>query len=84
MSQLTIRQLPPEVEAAIKKGSHERGISLNKAVILLLERSIGLHRSRSSKNFDLDRFCGLWTSEQADEFDQAVAEFEELDKELWK
>ena len=35
-------------------------------------------------NHDFDKFAGTWTAEEADDFDRRVAQFEEIDWEMWK
>ena len=84
--QLTIRGLPPEVEDDIRREARKGRISLNKAVIQLLERALG--RSRSDEpvdlHHDLDRFSGAWSPEEASELDKRFGQTRTVDEELWK
>lgn len=83
--QLTIRGLPPEVEEGVRKEARQRRTSLNKAVIQLLERALGKSGppEQVSMSHDLDRFCGLWTDEEAMELEKRFRDNREIDEELW-
>ena len=84
--QLTLRGLPPEIEEAIREEARTREISMNKAVIRFLEKAVG--RSGLSKGSqihnDLDRFCGIWSSEEAEDTDKLLSDIRTVDEELWK
>jgi plasmid stability protein len=71
MKAITLRNIPPAVEKAIRARARQKKISLNQAVIELLQEPVG----------DLDRFIGSWTSEEAREFDEALAEIRRIDPE---
>ena len=83
--QLTIRGLPPEVEEAVRNEAKKERISLNKAVIRLLERALGKPGPHQpvSINHDLDRFCGVWTEEEASELEDRFRTIRNIDEELW-
>ena len=49
MKQFTVRDVPPEIESRIIKEAEEKGISLNRAIISLLEKAVGTSRSTSKK-----------------------------------
>ena len=84
--QLTIRSMPNEVEETVRKTAREERISLNKAVIRLLEKAIGLQGPKSGREIqdDLDRFCGAWKPEEAADMEKILEEIRSIDKELWK
>jgi hypothetical protein len=81
---ITLRNLPGEVARVIKRRAADRRISLNRAVIELLEEALGLRKSRVRLHGDLDVFAGTWTKEEADQFDRALADQRAVDPELWK
>ena len=85
MKVITLRNIPPEVARRIEERSARSGLSLNKAVISLLEEGLGVSGfgAPSVRHDDLDDFCGIWTDEQASEFDRALADQRRLDPELW-
>ena len=85
--QLTIRygeNLAREIEDLAQK----EGLSRNQAVLRLLRKALGIgeggDESRNAIGSSLDWFVGSWTEEQAREFDEAVADFETIDEDLWK
>jgi len=81
MKTLTVRDVPPEVAEALEREKRRRGESLNRTVIELLSQSLGVGTTRSN---GLGRLAGTWTEEEFQEFERAVAPFEEIDDELWR
>jgi len=81
MKTLTVRNLPPEVAEALEREKRRRGESLNQTVIELLTQGLGVGMTRSN---GLRRLAGSWSEKELQEFEQAVAPFEEIDDELWQ
>ena len=83
--QLTIRGMSKQVEQAIRKLSRKEGISLNRAVLRLLERALGRPSPAGDAQIqdDLDRFCGLWSEEEAEEIEGRLSQVRSVDRELW-
>ena len=77
MRHLTIRQIPPEVAAALEEKRARSGASLNQTVIDLLRRALGL-RAHEERN-GLARLAGTWTQDEFEQFEAAVASTEEVD-----
>jgi len=87
MKQITIRSIPEEVRKTVQREVAQKGLSLNKALISLLERAVsGKTREKKKKTtyHDLDHFGGLWSREEAAEFDKNVKSQRKVDAELWK
>ncbi len=85
MKPLTLRNVPPDVERAIRRRARERGLSLNKAIITLLEGDEGTHARRKGVVYhDLDYLAGTWSAKDAAEFDAALEEQRRIDEELWE
>lgn len=87
MKQLTIRGIPDAVEREIRKMARQKGISLNKAALAVLEKAGGAKRRGTGKAHlyhDLDHLCGVWDKRQADEMERHVALHREIDEALWK
>jgi hypothetical protein len=78
---LTIRNLPPALGEALEREKRRRGQSLNQIVIDLLGQGLGAQGVRSN---GLGRLGGSWSEEEFREFEQATAQFEELDQGLWR
>jgi hypothetical protein len=81
---ITVRNLPPAVAKAVREKAKKEKLSLNKAILRLLEEAAGAAPKRRAVHHDLDRFFGTWTREQADAFDQALREQRQIDPEMWK
>lgn len=84
---ITLRNLPPEIAKTIRKKAQKEGVSINKAVIKLLEEGMGpRNKAKGGKPLyhDLDDLAGSWTQEEASEFDRALAEQRAIDTELWR
>ena len=67
MKQITIRSIPDEVKKTVQKEAAQKGVSLNKAIISLLERAVGAKAQGKKKRVlydDLDHLAGLWSREE--------------------
>jgi hypothetical protein len=81
---VTLRNLPNDLVLAIRKRAEANGISLNKAVIGLLQDNLGGQMRKKQIHHDLDALAGSWTKQEAREFEKALAAQRRLDLELWK
>lgn len=86
MKAITLRNLPPEVAKTIQQRAKQKKTSVNKAVIELLEESIGKKPEKKEKvrYHDLDHLIGTWTKEEAEEFEKLLAEQRTIEPEFWK
>jgi hypothetical protein len=87
MKAITLRNLPREIEKAVRKEAGRRRTSINKAVISLLERRAEAQKKKKTgiKEYDdLDSLAGSWSKKEAAEFDKALAAQRTIDPELWK
>lgn len=83
MSQITLRQLPENLENQIRKLARKNKTSINKTVIDLLEKALGIGQIGRKKR-DLSKLKGTWGQKEADEFDQNIQQFNLIDEEVWK
>ncbi len=83
MKQLTLRQIPEEVEKELRQVASQNGTSLNHSAIAALRKGLGLELPARRRR-DLSRFAGKWTAAEADEFDENVQIFGQIDEELWQ
>ena len=74
---LVLENLPPTVTQALEKRAQEEGRALQDVAIDALQRGLAQPAAR-----DLSDIAGTWVEDPA--FDQAVAEFERVDSDLWK
>jgi len=78
--QYTIRDVPVEVDRALRKEAKESGKSLNDTAVEALRRATGIDAPQ--RYHDLDFLIGTWVEDP--EFDQALADQRKIDPELWQ
>ena len=86
LSQLTIRGFGSRLEHVIRQRAQREGLSLNKVVVRMLEEAAGLRPSPGRAGEigpALDDLAGTWSAAEARTFKQAVADFEQVDPDLW-
>lgn len=89
MKAITLRNVPPPVARAIEEKAKRERLSLNRAVVGLLEEATGQPKSKAratkkTLQYDLDKFSGSWTKEEADEFDASLKEQRKVNPKDWK
>jgi hypothetical protein len=85
MKAVTLRNLPPKVAQTIRQRARDKRVSVNKAVIGLLEEQAGISGKRPPPLYhDLDALTGSWTKAEAAAFDKALAKQRTIDLALWK
>ena len=87
MKQITLRGIPEKVKKAVQKEAERKGLSLNRAFISLLERTVsGTVREKKKKvlHHDLDHLAGLWSREESAAFDKYLGLQRKVDEDLWK
>ncbi len=82
MSQVSIRDLSPAVEAHLRERARIEGRSLSKVASELLAEALGL--GQAGKKRDLSRFAATWTAEEAAAFAATQDQFSAIDGEVWK
>jgi hypothetical protein len=86
MKQLSLRGFDEELLQRIRDLARSRGISLNKATILLLRRGAGLQENRNAAAVvgdSLDHLIGKWSEEEEKELLDTIQAFEQVDETLW-
>ena len=85
MKAVTLRNLPPAVERAIRQRAKKKGVSVNKVVISLLQDHLGESERRTVRRYhDLDELAGAWSRQEAEIFERALAKQRGIDPEMWK
>ena len=82
MSQITLRQIPDVLDKQLRSLAGKNNISLNKIVLSLLMKDLGLS-DNSNKKRNLTDLCGTWTQNQYDEFQKNTEIFNRIDPEIW-
>ena len=84
MKAITLRNIPPDLSRRIERRAKEKGSSMNKTVIQILEDALGTSKKRAGKlHHDLDQLAGSWSDDEAREFDEDLAAQRKIDPELW-
>lgn len=69
----------------LKQEATKNNISMNSAILSVLQRNFGLTNEQRSRTYhDLDKFAGTWSKQDAKTFLKTIADFEQIDKDLWK
>lgn len=87
VKQITIRNIPDEIERVVKKEARSKGLSFNKAFLSLLERATGISPRGKKKRIlyhDLDHLFGIWSKEDEASFNKNLELQRNIDEELWK
>ena len=69
MKQLSVRGFGRDLERRLRGFARERGISLNKAALLLMRRGAGLDGSDGKPQIighSLDKYAGKWSKEESE------------------
>ena len=78
--QYTIRNIPPDLDKAIKARAQRLGRSVNQVALEALAQSLGQPMRRR----DLRSMPGAWSKDEAAAFDEFLANSRTIDRELWK
>ncbi len=79
--QLTIRNVPRRLNAALRQKAAQAKTSINSAAIEAMERGLGLS-DEPVRYRDLDFLAGTWIEDP--EFDKAVAAQRKIEPQMWK
>ena len=85
MKAITLRNLPKELALRIARVARERGISLNRAVIDMLQAAGGSPAAPRPPvaHRDLDALFGVWSPEDLDGFNASLASQRGIDPGIW-
>lgn len=84
MKSITIHGLDETMDKLIRQKAQSHEMSLNKTIKELLRESLGISKKHAKKN-RFDKFYGIWSKKEGDEFDKIIEEeFETIDEEEWK
>ena len=81
MIQMTIRKIPKNLDKQLRTLARTQNISLNKVVIQLLQKALGI---TGSAQRDLSDIAATWDKEQCEEFEKNTQVFNEIDNEIWE
>ena len=78
--QYTIRNVPAEVDRALRKQARANSKSLNETAVEALRRAVG--GDAPVRHHDLDDLIGTWVEDP--EFDRILEAQRQIDEELWR
>jgi hypothetical protein len=87
MKQLTVRGLDKDLERCLREVAKARGVSLNRAALILLKEGAGLDtagRPARVVGDSLDHLIGSWSEDEEQEFLEAINGIEEIETALWR
>ena len=85
MNAITLRNIPPNLSRRVEQRAKEKGLSMNRTVIQILEDSLGTSNKRAAQlHHDLDHLAGSWSKVEAKEFDEDLTAQRRVDPELWR
>lgn len=87
MDQLTVRGFDPELERRLRELAEREGLSLSQAAVRLLRRGAGMEPvppEVTRVGTSLDALFGVWSEEEGEEFEEALAPTRAIDPELWR
>lgn len=79
--QYTVRQVPRALDEALRRKSQREGKSMNQTTIEILQAGLVL-KGEPIMHRDLDFAVGSWVEDRV--FDEAIAEQDRVESELWK
>lgn len=85
MAAITVRNLPPGVAKAVREKAKRERLSLNRAVVRLLEEATGVEKAKARVvHHDLDHLAGTWSEGEHREFTAALEEQRQIDPKMWE
>jgi plasmid stability protein len=79
--QYTLRNIPPELDRALRRRAKEEGRSLNEVAVDALRRALGV-AAEPVKHRDLRDVAGSWECDPAT--DAALEDQRRIDPDLWR
>lgn len=84
MSSMTMHGIAPDLDRRLREEAAAKGLSLNQTLQKLLSASVGIDKAQTDHSKDFIEFFGVWSEEEAAEFEAATADFDRIDPKDWK
>lgn len=85
MGAITIRGIDNEIAKTLKEMAKREGTSMNSIVLGIVRKSLGLEKKKRTVIYtDLDHLAGTWDKKDYADFQKKIADFEKIDKNIWK
>ncbi len=87
MSQITLRNIDPELLKKIKEMAQKENTSMDKLITRILKQAVQSGKKKAipgqNRYDDLDELFGVWSDEEAKTFEEALKLQRKVDEELW-
>lgn len=84
MTSITIHGLEDPLDSLIRERARNQGLSLNKTIKQLLAESLGISHTMPKNSNDFTDLCGIWSSEDLEEFTRSTQELSATDLKDWE
>jgi len=85
MKSLTIHGLEDQLYKKIKQNAQLKGLSLSKTIKILLRKALGMSDDLETRNRnEFIEFLGVWSQEEAREFENNIQDIESVDSSDWQ
>lgn len=84
MKSITIHGLDDYLDQKIKEKAENEGISINKAIKKVLEDAFGGRKNRVDHKEEFMDLFKTWTQDEQNEFENATADFEKINRGDWQ
>ena len=85
MSQITLRDLDPDIEKMIRQEARKSKKSLNRVIQeMLLLKIDTVKKKRTPRGQSLKNLAGGWSDQEAAEFFESIKSCEQIDEDMWK
>jgi len=82
MAQLTVRGVPEDAKRELERRAKAAGLSVSRLLLNMIgDGTRPTAEEKARRRAALQRFVGMWTKEEADEFRKRIADMERVDKE---
>jgi len=68
----------------VRERARKENLSLNKAIVKLLEEATGAAPKKNVLHHDLDHLAGTWSPAEYRAFREALREQRQIDPEMWR
>ena len=80
---VTLRKLPINLEKQIRRLAAENNASINRTIIRLLQKALGITPDERKQRDSRD-LAGIWSDDEAREFEENISIFDKIDNEIWE
>ena len=85
MKSITIHGIDKPVYELLKSKALSDGLSMNKTIKMLLEKSLGVRpRDKNTNRGEFEKFCGIWSKADVNGFEKRTKALREIDHGDWQ